>query len=181
MATMTVRKLPHPVWQYAIPAAIAVVCGVLIGVMVTRGGGGSSKKTAVIAQTEIPAASSAPAVSAPAPAPAPAQSAAAIVTASPILATPATPTTNVTFETTPRGATVTLVDNGKPSYIGTTPVEATIDSTHRYDIVYTMDGYRTRVTALDPTTTHRAEARLDAVGNGHPDRRASTQRQRHHH
>ena len=172
MTTMTVRKLPHPVWQYAIPAAIAVVCGVLIGVMVTRGGGGSSKKSLQQAATSAPPVSTPVAVAVSAP----------VVTVSPLVVAPTAPTANVTFETTPRGATVTLIDNGKPAYVGTTPVEATLDSTHRYDVVYTMDGYRTRVTALDPSTTRRAEARMDLVRDGkpHPDRRASTQRQRRH-
>jgi hypothetical protein len=155
LTTMPVRRLPHPLWQYAIPATISVMCGVLIGVLVTRGGGSPSHASAA---TPTPA----PAVVAPAPPPKPAR--APIVVIAPI-ETPAPPSSQVqiTFETTPPGATVTLVDNGKPSYIGTTPVEAAVDVTHRYDVVYTRDGYITRVMALDPSITRHAEAQLDLV------------------
>jgi hypothetical protein len=170
LTTMPVRRLPHPMWQYAIPATISIMCGVLIGVLVTRGGGSPSSHVAPVA---APAPVAVP--EAPKPVRAP------VVVIAPI-ETPAAPSpiVQVTFETTPPGATVTLVDNGKPSYIGTTPVEASVDSTHRYDIVFTRDGYITRVTALDPSTTQHAEARLDAVVKAVPDKRvAATHRRRH--
>jgi hypothetical protein len=95
--------------------------------------------------------------------------------------TPAAPSpvVMIMFETTPPGATVTLVDNGKPSYIGTTPVETAVDSTHHYDVVYTLDGYVTRVTALDPSVTRRAEAQLDLV-KVVPDKRVFASHRRRH-
>jgi len=166
LTTMPVRRLPHPLWQYAIPATISIVCGVLVGVLVTRGGGSPSLT-----------APAAPAVVAPAPeAPKPAR--APVVVIAPIeTPAPASPLVGITFETTPPGATVTLVDNGKPSYIGTTPVEASVDVTHRYDVVYTRDGYTTRVTALDPSTTRRVEALLEVV-KAVPDKRVVAS---HHH
>jgi len=166
LTTMPVRRLPHPLWQYAIPATISIVCGVLVGVLVTRGGGSPSPTAP------------APAVAAPVPeAPKPAR--APVVVIAPIeTPTPASPLVGITFETTPPGATVTLVDNGKPSYIGTTPVEASVDVTHHYDVVYTRDGYITRVSALDPSTTRHAEAQLDAVVKAVPDKRVFAS---HHH
>ena len=165
LTTMPVRRLPHPLWQYAIPATISIMCGVLVGVLVTRGGGSPSHMASAAT---------------PPPAPAPKPARAPIVVIAPI-ETPAPPLQQVmiTFETTPPGATVTLVDNGKPSYIGTTPVETAVDITHRYDVVYTRDGYVTRVTALDPSTTHHAEAHLDLVKAG-PDKRVVASHRRRH-
>jgi hypothetical protein len=173
LMTMPVRKLPHPLWQYAIPGAISIVCGVFVGVLVTRGGG----TTKAVAST-TPAQVLAPA---PAPAAAPVVTVTKIDVPPPVVAPAASPMVGVTFQSTPPGATVTLVDNGRPSYIGTTPVEATIDATHRYDIVYTLDGFKTRVTPLDPSRTRKAEARLDTVVKGVSDRRALSQGRRHHH
>jgi hypothetical protein len=165
LTTMPVRRLPHPLWQYAIPATISIMCGILVGVLVTRGGGAPTRA----ASTTI-----APAVTPPKPARAP------IVVIAPIeTPTPPSPQIQITFESTPPGATVTLVDNGKPSYIGTTPVEAAVDVTHRYDIVYTRDGYVTRVTALDPSTTRHAEARLELV-KPVPDKRVFASHRRRH-
>src|SRR2546423_1349422 len=46
----------------------------------------------------------------------------------------------VRVESTPSGATVTLLDAGKSSFIGTTPVDASVDPSRSYDVVLSREG-----------------------------------------
>jgi hypothetical protein len=79
--------------------------------------------------------------------------------AKPTIATPMPETAKqVLFESSPSGATVMLVENGSASVVGTTPVNASLDPSSKYDLVLTLKGYPTSVQHLDPQATHVAVA-----------------------
>jgi hypothetical protein len=75
------------------------------------------------------------------------------VTVTPIVApaAPAKPATiTVHIESLPGGATATLLDNGKPTQLGMTPLDAELDPTKTYDVVVSLDGKAPRVQHLVP-------------------------------
>src|SRR5262249_22705024 len=45
------------------------------------------------------------------------------------------------IDSRPQGATVMLVDNGKTSFLGTTPVAASLDPSRAYDVIFTLEGH----------------------------------------
>jgi hypothetical protein len=105
-----------------------------------------------------------PAAAAPAPA-------VAAVATTP--STPSTPThaiarpprgavafVDVRIDSKPSGATVMLVDNGKTSFLGTTPLSASVDAARAYDVIVTLEGRPTQMTHLDPAKTHRLDVAL---------------------
>lgn len=111
---------------------------------------------------------SAPAAAAPA-APAPAAKVAAITEAAPVVHE--VPTSqgmiklvDVRIDSKPAGATVMLVDNGKTSFLGTTPVAASVDPTRSYDVVLTLEGRPTQMAHLDPNKAQKLEVTLSKTG-----------------
>ncbi len=74
---------------------------------------------------------------------------------------------NVRFESKPSGATVTLVDRGRTSLIGTTPINAALDSTYNYEIVFSLDGRATQIAKLDPKKSQTIKSILPAAGSRH--------------
>jgi hypothetical protein len=54
-----------------------------------------------------------------------------------------------------------LVDGGKTSFLGTTPVNASVDPSRSYDVVYTLAGHPTQLAHLDPSQSHRMAVMLD--------------------
>jgi cytoskeletal protein RodZ len=109
------------------------------------------------ASTAAAAASTpAPAASAPAPAPAapvtaPAAVAPAAVAPAAVGATPAL--VDVRIDSKPAGATVMLVDRGKTTFLGTTPISTSLDPSREYDLVFTASGFPTRLEHLDARGT----------------------------
>ncbi len=62
----------------------------------------------------------------------------------------------------PSGAIVTLIDDGNATVIGRTPVSASIDPTHTYDVVVALSGHATRIQHVDPSATHELAVDLTA-------------------
>jgi hypothetical protein len=69
----------------------------------------------------------------------------------------------VDFVSQPSGANVTLVSHGAQIFVGTTPVMAQVDATILHDVVFTLDGYATKVAHLAPSTTEHVSVVLDAL------------------
>ena len=62
---------------------------------------------------------------------------------------------DVRIDSTPSGADVSLVDRGKTTFLGTTPINASVDPSRSYDVVFTYANKPTRVEHLDPRKTTR--------------------------
>ncbi|MBV8756355.1 MAG: PEGA domain-containing protein [Deltaproteobacteria bacterium] len=71
---------------------------------------------------------------------------------------------DVRIDSKPAGATVMLVDNGKTSFLGTTPVAASVDPSRAYDVVLTLEGRPTQIAHLDPTKAQKLEITLAKSG-----------------
>lgn len=125
--------------KLVLPTVLLVSAGSVIGGYVVLRGDGepSSREVAAVSVPEIPAAETA--------------------------ARPAT-LVDVRIDSTPRGATVTLVDRGTPQFVGTTPVNATVDASREYDLVFTYPNKATRVEHLDAGATRRVAVTLGAGG-----------------
>jgi PEGA domain len=108
----------------------------------------------------------------PAPAAHTAPAAAAPVVAEPAAAPPEVDPTSaapdprtatlvdVRIDSTPSGAAVTLVDRGKSQYVGNTPVNATVDASLEYDLVFAYPNKPTQVEHLDARTTRHVAVTL---------------------
>jgi hypothetical protein len=101
------------------------------------------------------------------PAPAPAQAAAVpavpatVPAARAVAPTPAAAAfVDVLLLSTPSGATVTLVDRGKTSFIGTTPISIALDRSRTYELVFSHPSQQTWVEPLDPSKTNRVNVTL---------------------
>ena len=149
----------------ALVAALVVltIAGVFAGYFAFDGQGGQARAPRAAA-VSAPAA----AVSAPVAAPRAAAEPAAVKAAEPAPASIPTPMpskfVDVMLLSTPAGATVTLVDRGKTSFIGTTPVATALDPSRKYDLVFSHPGKPTRIEPIDPSTTRRVDIRLDLPG-----------------
>ena len=74
---------------------------------------------------------------------------------------------NILFESSPAGATVTLIDRGRTSLIGTTPINAALDSSYKYEIIFSLDGRATKIAKLDPQKKHTVKTVLPAIRSSH--------------
>jgi len=72
---------------------------------------------------------------------------------------------DVRIDSRPSGATVTLVDRGKTQYVGNTPVNATVDASREYDLVFTYPNKPTQVEHLNAKATHRIAVTLGATAS----------------
>jgi hypothetical protein len=61
------------------------------------------------------------------------------------------------------GATVMLVDNGKTSLLGTTPIATALDPSRSYDVILTVEGRPSKMAHLDPATAPHLEVALDKL------------------
>jgi hypothetical protein len=61
----------------------------------------------------------------------------------------------------PIGAIVTLVDNGAPGVLGPTPVTASLDPSHSYDVMLAVAGHPAKLLHIDLATMHALEVDLD--------------------
>lgn len=75
---------------------------------------------------------------------------------------------SVRFDSQPAGATVMLVDGGKTSFLGTAPVDASVDSSRAYDVVFTLEGHPTTVQHLDAAATQHVTALLSGSAPAAP-------------
>jgi hypothetical protein len=120
-----------------------------------------------VAPAPAAAAAPAPAV-APAAAPAPAPAADDPVTVHEVQTTRGVVRlVDVRLDSKPAGATVMLVDNGKTSFLGNTPVAASLDPSRSYDVIFTLEGHPTQMQHLDPTKTHHVDVSLGKAEHHH--------------
>jgi hypothetical protein len=75
---------------------------------------------------------------------------------------------DVRIDSTPSGATVTLVDRGKSQFVGTTPVSAAVDPSRQYDLVLTYESRPPHRVHLDPRTTRRVAVAIDRRSPARP-------------
>jgi hypothetical protein len=78
---------------------------------------------------------------------------------------------DVRIDSVPAGATVTLVDGGKQSFLGSTPLATSVEASRVYDVIIALDGRPTQMVHLDPATTSRLDVSLGRTSS--PARRAS--------
>ncbi|CAN5328970.1 hypothetical protein BH11MYX1_BH11MYX1_13580 [soil metagenome] len=74
----------------------------------------------------------------------------------------ATPGLTLPITSWPSGAVVTLVDNGAPTVLGPTPVNAALDPSHSYDVMLAVAGRPTTLRHVDLATMHELAVDLDA-------------------
>jgi len=145
--------------RLVLPIAVLVSTGVVIGAYV-----GFSGHRAPAAQIAAAARPADPHPAAPAKPPIVAPVVAPVETAprpAPVVA-PAPPAlVDVRIDSTPSGATVTLVDRGRTQLVGETPVDAAVDPSREYDLVFTYAGGPPHVEHLDARKTRRIEVALD--------------------
>ncbi|MBA3394838.1 MAG: hypothetical protein H0T89_19480, partial [Deltaproteobacteria bacterium] len=100
------------------------------------------------------------------------------VTAAPVAAAPVAPSratafVDVRIDSKPAGATVMLVDRGKTSFLGTTPMSAAVDPARRYELVFTYPNRATRLEAFDPAKTTRVAVVLARMSSEERDAAAT--------
>ena len=98
------------------------------------------------------------AVAMPAAAAAPAVAAPAIAKGRPVFV-------DVRIDSRPEGATVMLVDRGKTTFLGSTPISTALDPARTYDVVFTYANRPTQVEHLDPRTQSKLAVTLGRSGN----------------
>jgi hypothetical protein len=74
---------------------------------------------------------------------------------------------DVRIDSKPSGATVMLVDNGKTSFLGSTPLATSLDPSRKYDVIFTSPGRPTQMAPLDPAKTSRLDVTLARAKSGH--------------
>ncbi|MGE0549594.1 MAG: hypothetical protein AB7O24_08505 [Kofleriaceae bacterium] len=77
---------------------------------------------------------------------------------------------DVRIDSKPAGATVMLVDRGKTSQLGTTPLTAGIDPSRGYDLVFTYPNRPTHVQHINPNPASRLEVVLEKRAGASPTR-----------
>ena len=67
---------------------------------------------------------------------------------------------DIRIDSDPSGATVMLLDRGKSTFLGTTPMRAAIDPSRKYELVFSRERRATVVEPLDPTVRDRVTVKL---------------------
>jgi len=149
---MVEMDLDHPVrrkWGLIGAGALVLAGGIGVAAYIAMSGPDVSKATTASASTAARPAAATQKKAAAAPAPAP------MATRAPPAAAPAPAADPVDvpeggvvlarahFASTPAGATVTLVMNGKPVVLGEAPVDAQLDPNKPYQAMFTMPGHGT--------------------------------------
>jgi hypothetical protein len=68
---------------------------------------------------------------------------------------------DVRIDSKPAGASVTLVDrSGKKSFLGTTPLATSLDTSHAYDVEVALPGRPEQTAHFDPATTQHVQVEL---------------------
>jgi hypothetical protein len=136
-----------------VPTLLLTVVGVLVGGYFAfqergerpRNPGAKPGAAAAVTPAKAPEPAKA-AVPAPAPAPAPMRTPTAFV--------------DVKLVSSPPGATVTLVDRGKTSFIGTTPITTALDPSRKYELIFSHPSRPTRIEPIDPSATRLVDVTL---------------------
>jgi hypothetical protein len=81
---------------------------------------------------------------------------------------------DIRIDSNPAGATAVLVDNGKTSFLGTTPLATSLDPSRQYDIVFTYDDRPTQMAHLDPAKDTHVSIKLPRAST------SSSSSRRHH-
>ena len=72
---------------------------------------------------------------------------------------------DVRIESSPKGATVMIVDRGKTSFLGSTPIVASLDPSREYDIVFTYPNKPTQLEHIVPSKQNKLSVTLGKAGN----------------
>jgi len=79
---------------------------------------------------------------------------------------------DVRIDSLPSGATVTLVEQTpageKRSFLGTTPIATSVDPSHTYDVVLSLQGHPDQTAKLDPAHTPHLQVALGKAGRTAP-------------
>jgi hypothetical protein len=85
------------------------------------------------------------------------------------VAAPAAPAfVDVLIVSSPAGATVTLVDRGRTTFLGTTPISTALDPSRKYELMFSQPGKPTWVEPLDPSATRRVDVKLGSTTTAAP-------------
>lgn len=161
---LTVR-VPRKLARTYVTAGLFAVGSFMIGIAgyrVLRSSGTSTPAEIPLPPAVEPAPTVA-AVPAPAPAPTVAPPVAAVVAplpAAPPAIAPAPSLVELRLDSDPSGASVMIVDRGKSSPLGSTPLAASVDPARQYDLVFTIPGHPPKVEHVDPRTTHQIAVAL---------------------
>jgi hypothetical protein len=142
--------------KLVLPIGLLIAAGVVIGGYFALAGESSGSR-APNAAAPAPAVESAPARPA---APVAAEARARPATPPAALAPKPPALVDVRIDSTPGGATVTLVDRGRNQFVGQTPVSVAIDPSREYDVVFSYPNKPSQVEHLDPRTRRRVEVVL---------------------
>ena len=132
--------------RFALPIAGLVGLGIITGIAYTRLAHHGSTATAA-APSPVSVALAAEAAVPPPIVVAPVATAEA----------PAAKLVDVRLDSSPAGATATLLSNGVSTPLGTTPVDTSIDPTKQYDVVFALAGKPSQVEHFDPSKTQRVQ------------------------
>ena len=144
--TCPVRRVPRSMLGIGFAAA-CVLIGIAIGTAIALGG---SRPSADAAPTRV--VMPAPVIMSVTPAPAPAP--------------PKPASVAVRLDSEPSGATATLVEDGKATVLGATPLDAQLDPTRTYDVVFTLENHQTSAQHIDPAATQHVTVVLAAEAFG---------------
>ncbi|MEO8841323.1 MAG: PEGA domain-containing protein [Kofleriaceae bacterium] len=73
---------------------------------------------------------------------------------------------DVRIDSKPAGATVTLIDGSKKSFLGTTPLATSLDASHTYDLEVSLAGRPEQTAHLDPAHTQHLSIDLVKAARG---------------
>ena len=139
--------------------AVAVFAASWLTVRIVRGSKTADTAAITLPPIDPPAAAQAQiATAAPVVAPPPAPAPAPVVAAAP---PPPPKLIDLRLDSTPEGADVTLIDQGKSSPLGATPLTASIDPSREIDLVFTKSGLPVKTEHLDPRATTRLAVILE--------------------
>ncbi|MCX5743593.1 MAG: hypothetical protein NT062_13965, partial [Proteobacteria bacterium] len=152
--------------KLVVPTIGLVIVGVFVAGYIAFDGAGGTKvtsnglvpgsdpsETVVVSPTPTPTPAPVPTPT-PTPIPTPTTTEAPVTpTLTPTPEEPAAAFSEIRIDSTPTGATVMLVDRGKTTFLGSTPISTSVDRARTYDVVFTYPDKPTRLEHLDPTTT----------------------------
>jgi hypothetical protein len=138
--------------RFALPLTGLVGFGIIAGIAYTRMSHHANAATPAPTPAEIALAAAAAVPPPPAP-----------VIAAPPAAAPGPQLVDVRLDSTPAGATATLLSNGTSTLLGSTPVDTSVDPSKSYDVVFALAGHPSRVEHLNPNATQHVAVAFDDV------------------
>jgi hypothetical protein len=137
-----------------------VLVGIFVGGYVAfdgEGGKPHQPPAAPVAEAvPVPVAAAAPAVAAPAVVEDPAP----VAVVEPAVPVGRPQLVDVRIDSHPMGATVMIVDRGKTSFLGTTPLATSIDGARTYDLVFTLGKSPAQLVHFDPAQDKHLDTAL---------------------